>query len=139
MRNSISRAIEIPGSNIKNYLILFLCWPFLAFLLALKNFSQTEAKKVIYIFLIYYGLNFVLIDKGFVDAIGYTKELQANAKLPFSDFFKIVGGLYTENDSVDIYEQFISFVVSSFTSDHRILFAIFAAFFGFFYLKARFI
>jgi hypothetical protein len=135
MDKSFSGQLSVIGSNSKYYLILFLLWPFLAFLLALKNYSQKEAKKVVYIFLIYYGLNFVISSQG-VDAARYALELKTTASLPFSDFFKIVGGLYNEDDSVDIYEPLVSFIVSRFTSNHRVLFAVFAAIFGFFYLKS---
>jgi hypothetical protein len=136
MNKSIStQLISIPASNSRNYFILFILWPFLAFLLALKNYSQKEARKVVYLFLIYYGLTFVLGNFG-ADAEAYALRLQNTAKLPFSDFFKIVGGIYATDTSVDIAEPFISFIVSRFTSYHGIYFAIWAAIFGFFYLKS---
>lgn len=130
---------QVPSFNIsnsRNYLLLFILWPFLACLTALANFSQKEARVVVYMFLIYYGLNFVIPDTGYVDAMGYANELRINASLPFSAFFKILGGLYTEDSSVDIYEHLISFIVSRLTTDHRFLFGVFAAVFGFFYLKS---
>ncbi len=122
-------------SHIRQYLILFLIWPFLAFLLAIKNYSQREAKKVVFLFIIYYGLSFVLTHIG-TDSEEYARRLIINSKLPFSDFFKIVGGLNTTDTSVDIVEPLISFVVSRFTNFHGVYFAIWAAFFGFFYLKS---
>lgn len=120
----------------RHYLILFLIWPFLALLLAIKNYNKREAKAVVFMYLVYYGLTFVVLKTGYVDAMGYIEELKANAKLPFSDFFRIVGGIYTENDSIDIYEPFVSFLVSRFTTDHRILFGVFAVFYSFIYLKS---
>jgi hypothetical protein len=124
-----------PSSNSKNYLYLFLIWPFLAFLLALKNYSQKEAKTVVYIFFIYYGLTFVISNQ-FADAARYASTLKLNSNLPFSDFFKIVGGIYATDTSVDIAEPFISFVVSRFSSNPNVLFAVYAAIFGFFYLNS---
>lgn len=125
-------------SNSRNYLILFLVWPFLALLVAIKNYDQKEAKKVVYLFLIYYGLTFVIGDPGGAgsDSERYAMRLMNTAKLPFSDFFEIVGGLYADETSVDIIEPLISFFVSRFTSYHGILFAVFAAIFGLFYLKS---
>jgi hypothetical protein len=124
-----------PASNGKYYLYLFLLWPFMAFITALTNYSQKEARKVVYIFLIYYGLTFVISNIG-ADAEGYALKLRAISKLPFSDFFKVFGGLYSSDNSVDIVEPFISFIVSRFTSHHSIYFAVWAAIFGFFYLKS---
>jgi hypothetical protein len=126
----------ITLSKSKNYLFLFMIWPFLAFITAIINYSQKESRKVVYIFLIYYGLTFVINSATYVDAAGYAMNLKVNAALPFSDFFKIVGGLYASDTSVDIVEPFISFIVSRFTDDYRILYAVFAAIFGFFYLKS---
>lgn len=85
-------------------------------------------------FFIYYGLTYFIASWGF-DAFEYARRFQVNATLPFSDFFKIVGGLYSDT-SVDIVEPFISFVISRFTSYHGFLFAAYAALFGFFYLKS---
>jgi hypothetical protein len=130
-----SQLFPVPVSNSKHYLLLFLLWPFLAFITALINYSQKESRKVVYLFLIYFGLTYVINAKVYFDAAGYAMQLKADAALPFSDFFKIVGGLYTTDTSVDIVGPLISFIVSRFTSDHRILFAVYAAVFGFFYLK----
>jgi hypothetical protein len=124
----------LDNSNFRNYLILFLLWPFLAFLMALKNYNQKESKKIVYLFLIYYGLTFVIGNIG-VDSERYALSLMQNAELPFSALFDIVGGLYKDT-TVDIAEPLISFFVSRFTSYHGVLFAVFAAIFGFFYLKS---
>ena len=89
---------------------------------------------MIYIFLIYYGFTFVSTNQ-YADAFRYAEHLRDHALLPFSEFFRIVGGLYS-GTSVDIVEPLISFVVSRFTSHHGLYFAIWAAIFGYFYLKS---
>lgn len=121
-------------ANTRNYLILFILWPFLSFMVALANFSRKEARNVVYIFIIYYGLTFVNNNMA-VDAYRYALELKANSLLPFSDFFKVVGGLYSDT-SVDIAEPLISFIVSRFTSNHGLYFGVWAAIFGFFYINS---
>jgi hypothetical protein len=133
-KNFTNYSLSLPASNSKNYLILFLLWPFMAFLMALKNYSQKESKKVVYLFLIYYGLTFVIGTTG-VDAHSYATYLKQNAELPFSALFKVIGGLYSDT-TVDIVEPLISFIVSRFTSYYGVLFAVFAAIFGFFYLQS---
>jgi len=127
---------QLSAINSKNYFLLFILWPFLAFITALTNYSQKEARKVVYIFLIYYGLTFVIKGDIFFDALGYAVKLRNNAALPFSDFFKIVGGMYATDTSIDIIEPLVSFIVSRFTSHHGLYFAAWAAIFGFFYLKS---
>lgn len=89
---------------------------------------------MVYFFLVYYGLTFVY-DNIFVDASRYVEDLARTAALPFSDFGKIVAGLYSDT-TVDIVEPFITFVVSRFTIHGGVLYAVWAAIFGFFYLKS---
>jgi hypothetical protein len=135
MNDSPSYTDLSTGSSIKKYFILFALWPFMALIIALMNYDRKEARKVVYLFLIYYGLTFFVGHNG-MDSARYAQELKTISMLPFTDFFKVVGGLYTHDDSVDIYEPLVSFIVSRFTSDHRVLFGVFAAVFGFFYLKS---
>lgn len=132
--SSTSKIFPITISNSVHYLILFIIWPFLAFITALVNYGQKNSRKVVYIFLIYYGLTFVLGNIG-VDAERYAMALKDTAELPFSDFFIILGGLYTDT-TVDIIQPLVTFFVSRFTSNHNILFAVWCGIFGFFYLKS---
>lgn len=121
--------------NTKYYLLLFILWPFLALITAFMNYSDKAAKKVVYTFLIYYGLTFFIGSDSFNDAARYSLSLKANATLPFKDIFKVIGGLNSDT-SIDIIDPLISFIVSRFTSHYSLLFAIYAAIFGFFYLKS---
>jgi len=121
--------------SIKNYLLLFVIWPFLALITALMNYSDKAAKKVVYIFLIYYGFSFFIGSDSLSDSARYSLSLKANAALPFKDFFKVIGGLNSDT-SIDIIDPLISFIVSRFTSHYSLLFAVYAAIFGFFYLKS---
>ncbi len=138
MNNTPAYLLPVPKLNSGNYLILFILWPFLSFMLAVINFSQKEARKVIYIFFIYYGLTFVISELGGYgpDAERQALRLITAARQPFSEFFKIVGDLYVAEDSVDLIQPLLIFFVSRFTNDYGFLFAIYAAFFGFFYLKS---
>jgi len=116
------------------YLILFIIWPFMAFIIALFNYSRKEARTVVFFFLVYYGLTFVY-DNIYVDASRYVEDLARTAALPFSDFGKIVAGLYSDT-TVDIVEPFVTFILSRFTSFGGILYAFWAAIFAIFYLKS---
>ncbi len=125
-------------NNIKLYLILFLIWPFLAFLLAIKNYYSKEAKRVVYLYLIYYGLTFVVGELGGAGsdseryALGF-KQLANSTSIRFKDLFI---DLYVSDGSVDIFEKIIRYILSRFTSYSGVLFAAYAAIFGFFYLKS---
>jgi hypothetical protein len=136
MMRNFSNTYDLKSlQDSKTYFLLFIIWPFIAFITALINYNTKEAKRVVYLFLIYYGLTFVVGNVG-NDAERYALSLRQNAELPFSDFFNIIGGLYGSQTTVDIVQPLISFIVSRFTSHHSLLFASFAALFGFFYLKS---
>ena len=135
MSKSISYGLSSYSAvTTKNYLILFIFWPFLAFLLAIKNYWNEESRKVVYIFLIYYGLSFIIANES-VDSFRYVLALKEHSLLPFSELFNIVGSLYTQN-TIDIFAPIVSFLISRITTHHGILFAVWVAIFGFFYLKS---
>jgi hypothetical protein len=110
----------------------------MAFLTALTNYGQKESRRVVYLFLIYYGLTYVVGDLsgGGPDAGRSALMLKNNAALPFSEFFNMIGGIYATETSMDIAEPLIMFIISRFTDHFRILFAVYAAIFGYFYLKS---
>lgn len=118
----------------QNIILLFILWPFIGFISAIANYKYKESRSIVYLFLVYYGLTFVLGNIG-ADAEEYVRRMRNYSELPFSDFFEIVGGLYSST-SVDIVEPLISFLVSRFTSHHNLLFGAYAALFAYFYLKS---
>lgn len=124
----------ISISNAKHYLVLFILWPFLSFVIALVNYNEKVAKRVVYLFLIYYGLTFVNNNE-YIDAYRYILNFKAIAKLPTSEFSDIFGGLYTDS-TVDIIEPLLTFIISRFTNHGGVYFAVWAVIFGFFYLKS---
>jgi len=134
-REGIGSAIQKAFSDRRTYLLLFFLWPFLAFLFAIRDFKTRESKAVVYFFLIYYGLTFIIDSEGLDSAI-YAMKLVDAAARPMSDMFRVVLGLYSTDASLDVVIQSITFILSRFTTKHTFLFAIFAALFGFFYLKS---
>lgn len=131
---SIGTTTFAPGG--KYYLYLFLIWPFLAFLSAVTSFHRKESQIIVYLFVIYYGLSYVVYFEGQSDSVRYAEGLTAVAALPFSEIFRVVSGYYSGETSMDFIEPLISFLVSRFTTDHKLLFGAYAALFGFFYLKS---
>jgi hypothetical protein len=126
--------LTLSKSN-KGLFILFFIWPFAAFLMALSNYQQKDARRIMYFFLIYYGFTFAAANLA-MDSRGFEETLKQTAALPFSEFYEIIVGFYAVDTSVDIIQPFIVFVVSRITDDSRFLFAVFAAVFGYFYLKS---
>ena len=134
-----NKTIPYPSSKKKvltrpNYL-LFAIWPFMGFLSALKGFHLKSNRNVVYLFLALFGFTFVLGNEA-MDSYSYAQRLKETALLPFSEFWNVARGLYEQETTLDIMMPLVNFIVSRFTSDHRILFGVWALIFGFFYLKS---
>ncbi len=136
MENTLSyKNLPMPASRGTAYLILFIIWPFLAFLIALADYSRREARIVVYFFLVYFGLTFVS-DNELMDSFRYVENFRFFAGLPFREILRAVGGFYSYDSSVDFVEPFLSFIMSRFTKSQHIYFAVFAGLFAFFYLRS---
>ena len=136
MDKSLSYKYFTPTfSSGKSYLILFIIWPFLAFLLALFNYTQKEARMVVYLFLVYFGLTFVA-DNELMDAYGYAETFVFYSTLPFKEFFNVLTGQYSRGANLDFIEPAITFLVSRVTNNYHIFFAVFASIFAFFFLRS---
>jgi hypothetical protein len=114
--------------------LLFLVWPFALLLTSLKNFHAPGAKKGFILFCIYFGFVFVISkDLGGADSARYAFALAEMHELTPS-FNNFVASMYSvETNYVDIYQPFLTWVVSLFTNNPHYLFALFAFVFGYFY------
>ena len=140
--NTINSSIEVKrtkpmdaGRSLKLFWVtLFVIYPFLATLLALKHYRSAFSKNVIWLFVIFFGFTFVISDPG-MDANRYRDYFfdWTTTSITFSNFFQM---LYSEDTNyLDIAVPLINFVLSRFTSNYHILFAVFGLIFGFFYSR----
>lgn len=136
--------ISVAGVSTKGrisleWIILFIIWPFVAFIKVLKNFRSDMAKIVTWLFCVYFGFVFIYEDpslKNFgADSASYAASLIQMHNDRFS-FEKLWSTFYNTDDQViDIYQPLSTWIVSFFTDDPRWLFAFFASVFGFFYVQ----
>ena len=115
-------------------LIIFLIWPFVSFILAFRHYDKTWAKNIVWLFVIFYGYSFVIIHAE-ADGIDYKLNFISNVnnQRSFSEFATI---LYNEEtQKLDLLEPLISYWLSFFTTDYRMLFAMFGLIFGYFYSR----
>ena len=134
MENRNAENIKSLLSKESASLFLFLLWPFMGFLLALRNFHQKSSRIVVLMFFVVYGFTIVS------DRIG--SDLYANLNTfklyvfePDSFLITLLTGLFQENGTLDIIQKLIVFFVSRLTDDARYLFAVYALILGFVYLK----
>lgn len=125
----------VPASE----LLLFLLWPFGALVRSLRNFRMPEAKTIFWLFCIYFGFVFIyedpMLNKFGLDSARYAMDLIEMHNSPFS-WNTLIAGFYNAEDGVvDIYQPLVTWIVSLFTGNPRVLFMVFAAIFGFFYAQ----
>ena len=114
--------------------LLFLVWPFALLLTSLKNFHAPGAKKGFILFCIYFGFVFVISkDLGGADSARYAQMLRDLYQHPHS-FSSLLASLYSyDTNLLDIYQPLLTWLVSLFTDNAQVLFALFALVFGWFY------
>lgn len=124
-------------SSNKNSLYIFILYvlsPFLAVLVAVRNYKSAWAKNVVWLFVAFYGYTIVISSEG-IDAASYRNYFiqMVQADLNWDIFSKM---LYSDNGGYpDVVQPLITFMVSRFTADYKILFLMFALLFGYFYSR----
>ena len=118
---------KIGSSLNSGYLVLiFLIWPFIAFLLAFVYYKNKISNKIILAFFALYGMLFYL--NPVMDGFRKAANLKIIAEQPFENIFNSFENLYEE--TLDFVEPIIIFTVSRFTDFHGVLFAVYALIFG---------
>lgn len=129
-----------PGSRSRNRLIaclsvVFALWPFGSLFLSFKHWKTFWAKNLFWLFCVYFGFTFIVDPTGEADSARYSQELHdfSQSDLTLSGFRN---SFYSsESTYVDIVQPMVTFTVSRFTDDPKILFAVFGLIFGFFYSR----
>jgi hypothetical protein len=110
--------------------LLFLLWPFAAFIYALRNFRSPWASKIFMLFASFFGFTFVR----YGDATRVAAQLKDMQGLSLGDVF--FDYFVADSGKLDIVYSLITWLVSVFTNDYRFLFAILTFLFAFFITKA---
>ena len=115
-------------------LFVFVLWPFLGFIIAIRNYDQKLSKYVVLMFFAFYGL---LIVNDTVGADLYTNYIRFKqySLEPNSYFWVLINGLFKEDGTLDLLQKLIMFFVSRITSNVNILYLVYSCIFGYVYLK----
>jgi hypothetical protein len=115
--------------------LLFFISPLISLVVSLTRTKSEAAKNLIWAACGFYGLMFNILPNQGTDCVRYASELkqmhltQMSLELLSSTFYREGGTRY------DIYQPMVTLVISRFTDDYRILFAVFGLFLGFFYSR----
>ena len=128
-------------SNKEKYLsyALAVLFPFAGLVYSLYNWRKPWSKNVFWIVCIYLGLIMILITGGSLENTGrdtarYVMWFQQISQSQAS-LLDIIGNYGQNERSLDLYQPISAWVVSRFTHNSHILFAVYAFVFGFFYSR----
>ncbi len=111
---------------------LFLAWPFFSLFYSFFDYKSRSFRNILWLFTIFFGYTFVISNEG-MDANFYRRTLEEfhNSQISWSSFMALlIEGQVGRGDYI---QPIITFLVSRFTDDYRILFALFGLILGFFY------
>lgn len=121
-----------------DWAVLVLLWPFGALVSALRRLGMPGTKTVICLFCLYFGFVFIYGDPyraQTTDSARYAREL-INAHAHPLSLQQLVPLLYRpKTDMLDLYQPLLTWIVAWFTGDPRVIFALYAAVFGFFWAQ----
>jgi hypothetical protein len=117
-------------NNKTGYYLVWIFWPMISVYLAIKNIRSSWAKDISWLFIIFFGFTITIVGES--DAERYKEGFLKlyNSEVIFEDFFINIFDNYT-----DIVEPTISYFISRFTNDTRLLLAAYAFVFGFFFTR----
>lgn len=115
--------------------LMFLLHPVLSMIMVFRWFRSSWAKNIVWLFTIFYGFTFYISPDSSNDAVRYKEMLieLADSDMSISAFFTY---LFSETSSyIDFAQPLITFLVARFTTDYRILFAVFGFLYGYLYSR----
>lgn len=124
----------IQSKNLILLGLIFLFWPFAAFLIAINTFYHKESKVIIYLFMILFGFTFVFFNED-LDSFRYAQFFSSTASLSFDEFIKVYSNFLSSESSLDLAKPIIAFTFSRISNDPRVYYGVIAGIFGYFYLK----
>jgi hypothetical protein len=134
------RSGTIKYNNInKNWIPLILMWPFGAMVRSFVHYKLTASKNYFWLYCIFFGFVFIYEDPK-TGEFGQDSARYANDLLEYhkneTTFLTFWKGLYSEDGgNIDVYQPLLTWIISNFTNDPRILFMFFGGVFGFFYSR----
>lgn len=116
--------------------ILFVLWPFVSLIFAVKNFHIKRYRWIILLFFIFFALVFIPENAG--DGSRHARLFLKTAERPISELFDIINDVIQRNSGayLDIYTPIVNYTLSRVSNWPNTAFAFHALVFGFFYLKS---
>jgi hypothetical protein len=119
-------------------IIFYVLWfinPFFSVIYLFKKSKLNNSIRPYLLLSVFFGLSFVVSTSG-ADSARYAEELVRFHQNNMS-FAEVQDSLYSEeSNKLDIYQPLVTWLVSLFTDEVKLLFAVFALVFGYFWFKS---
>ncbi|MBN1181565.1 MAG: EpsG family protein [Bacteroidales bacterium] len=133
--NPTKLELQQDGKNIWGWFVLYLIWPFGTLMKSFTWIRTKEAMNLFWLFCIYFGFTFVVQEGSRADSTRAITQLQEMRATGIS-MNELLGSFYASGSGdIDVLESLITFIVSRFTDNYRILFAVYGLIFGYFYSR----
>lgn len=125
--------------NSNNKILLAILWPFAGLITSLKHWRQPWAMNVFWVVCIYLGAIHIYHPEGTIlgdgiDGGRYVMQLM-DMHNGNRGLYEQIAYSFTVRGGMDFYQLILTWIVSIFTDNGHVLFACFAAVFGFFYSR----
>ena len=119
-----------------NKLSLFLLNPFTSAIVSLKNIRDGKSHRILYLWFLVFGIGFCAVNEA-ADSYRYVEDFMVESHYTWNRYMQVVREWATfESNIKDIYTLTVNVLVGKFTSNYHWTYLIYAAVFGFFYIKS---
>ena len=115
--------------------ILFILNPFISAIFSLKDIRDGVSHRFLYLWFLIFGIGFCAISE-VADSFRYVEKFMIEHNYTWSQYMMEINEYFTfESNIKDIYTLTVNFFVGRFTNNYHWTYFIYAAVFGFFYIK----
>ena len=116
--------------------ILFILNPFISAIFSLKDIRDGVSHRFLYLWFLIFGIGFCAISE-VADSFRYVEKFMIEHNYTWSQYMMEINEYFTfESNIKDIYTLTVNFFVGRFTNKYHWTYFIYAAVFGFFYIKS---
>lgn len=112
-----------------SWLVAFFIWPFGAFLASLRTIGNRVFSVMLVLFYFLYGFTYIIAGKD-QDTYRTSQYFKEAAKLSFGDLWDKIENLFAITNKPDFFQDLLQYLVSRFTDDVRVYFAVTAVMFA---------
>lgn len=123
-------------NSVGSKLILFFLNPFLSAIVSLKDIRDGLSHRILYLWFLVFGIGFCAVNEA-ADSFRYVEDFLVESQYTWARYMQEVREWATfESNIKDIYTLTVNVLVGQFTSNYHWTYLIYAAVFGFFYIKS---